>query len=379
MTLIQKALVVGGGIGGLTAAVALRQKGIATDLIEINPEFSVYGVGIIQPNNVLRVLDQIGLAERCIELGSPFPGWRIFDSAGNWIMDAPNATTAAPNFPPNNGITRPDLQRVLREAAYDHGTNIRLGTTVADLADHGDRVDVTFSDGTDGTYDLVIACDGVYSDMRRRLFPNAPKPEFTGQAVWRYNFPRPAGMEWGEIHTGPRSKVGLTPMQPHLIYMFVVSPEPGNPWMPKERLAELMRDRLEGFTGRIAEMAQHITDPDAVVYKPMEKLIVPSPWYKGRTLIIGDAAHATTPHLAQGAAIAIEDAVLIADLLATSETLDAALEEFMDRRFERGKFVVETSDQIARWELAEWDGSKRPDAQTGELLHKATVKLLEAY
>ena len=379
MALVEKALVVGGGIGGLTAAIALRQKGIETDLVEINPEFSVYGVGIIQPNNVLRALDSIGLAERCIELGSPFPGWRIFDSAGNWVMDAPNQTTAAPNFPPNNGITRPDLQRVLSEAAYEHGTNIKLGTTVKEIEDHGDRVDVTFSDGSTGSYGIVIGCDGVYSDMRQRIFGSEPKPEFTGQAVWRYNFPRPADMEWGEIHAGPHSKVGLTPMQPDLMYMFVVSPEPGNPWMPKEKLADLMRDRLEGFTGRIAEMGKQITDPEQVVYKPMENLILPSPWYKGRTLIIGDAAHATTPHLAQGAAIAVEDAILIAELLATADSFDAALEEFMNRRFERSKFVVETSDQIARWELAEWDGSKQPDSRTGQLLHEATVRLLETY
>lgn len=379
MAVICKALVVGGGIGGLTAAIALRQKGIDVDLIEINPEFSVYGVGIIQPNNVLRALNQIGLAHQCIELGSAFPGWRIFDAAGNWIMDAPNATTAAPNFPPNNGITRPDLQRVLSEAAYAHGTNIRLGTKVADFVDTGDRVDVTCSDGSQGSYDLVVASDGVYSDMRQRLFPGAPKPEFTGQAVWRYNFPRPAGMDWGEIHAGPKSKVGLTPMQPHLMYMFLVSSEPGNPWMPKDELANLMRARLEGFSGRIAEMGEHITDPNGVVYKPMENLIMPAPWYKGRVLIIGDAAHATTPHLAQGAAMAIEDAVLLADLMDRAASFDSALVEFMQRRFERGKFVVETSDQIARWELAEWEGTKEKDAQAGQLLHSATVQLLEAY
>ena len=379
MVLVKNALVVGGGIGGLTAAVALRQRGIDTDLIEVNPEFSVYGVGIIQPNNVLRALDEIGLARRCVELGSAFPGWRIFDSAGNWVMDAPNATTAAPSFPPNNGITRPNLQRVLSEAAYDHGVNIKLGTKVADLVDHGERVDVRFSDGSNGSYDIVIGCDGIYSDMRKRIFGDDLKPTFTGQAVWRYNFPRPAGMEWGEIHAGPKSKVGLTPMQDDLIYMFVVSPEPGNPMMPKDQLANLMRDRLEGFTGRIAEMAQHITDPEGVVYRPMENMILPPPWYKGRTLIIGDAAHATTPHLAQGAAMAIEDATLIAELLATSATLDSALTEFMGRRFERGKFVVEASDQIARWELAEWEGTKQPDSKTGELLHSATVRLLEAY
>ena len=118
MSAIRNALVIGGGIGGLTAGVALRQAGIAVDLVEVQPEFSVYGVGIIQPNNTLRALDRIGLARRCVELGAAFPGWRIHDANGNFLMDAPNETRAAPGFPPNNGITRPDLQVVLSEAAY---------------------------------------------------------------------------------------------------------------------------------------------------------------------------------------------------------------------------------------------------------------------
>ena len=379
MASVDKVLVIGGGIGGLSAATALRQQGIETDLVEINPKFSVYGVGIIQPNNVLRALDKIGLAERCIELGTPFPGWRIFDAHDNWVMDAPNATTAAPQFPPNNGITRPDLQKVLSDAAYDHGVGIRLGTTVDDFSDDGEGVDVTFDDGSKARYDFVIACDGVYSEMRKRLFGDNPKPEFTGQGVWRYNFPRPEGMTWGEIHAGPQTKVGLTPIRDDLIYMFIVAAEPGNPRMPKDQLARLMRERLVGFTGRIAEMADHITDNDGVVYKPMENLILPAPWYKGRVLIIGDAAHATTPHLAQGAAIAIEDAVLIAELLGRDGVLDDALSEFMERRFERAKFVVETSDQIAQWELAEWAGMKEVDARAGQLLHAATTRLHETY
>jgi 2-polyprenyl-6-methoxyphenol hydroxylase-like FAD-dependent oxidoreductase len=379
MASVEKVLVVGGGIGGLCAATALRQQGIATDLVEINPEFSVYGVGIIQPNNVLRALDKIGLAEKCIELGTPFPGWRIFDSHGNWIMDAPNATTAAPQFPPNNGITRPDLQKILSAAAYDHGVVIKLDTSVEQFEDDGAGVSITFSDGTTDRYDFVIACDGIYSDMRQRLFGEDPKPEFTGQGVWRYNFPRPDDMEWGEIHAGPQTKVGLTPIRTDLMYMFIVAAEPGNPHMPKDQLARLMRERLGGFTGRIAAMADHITDNDGVVYKPMENLILPSPWHRGRILVIGDAAHATTPHLAQGAAIAIEDAVLIAELLGGDSPLQVALAEFMSRRFERSKFVVETSDQIAQWELAEWSGTKEPDAKTGQLLHAATARLHEEY
>lgn len=379
MSTIKKVLVVGGGIGGLTAGVALRQAGIAVDLIEINPTFNVYGVGIIQPNNTLRALDRIGLARRCVELGAPFPGWRIHDAHGNFVMNAPNATKAAPDFPPNNGIPRPDLHKVLSEAAYAHGVRIRLGTTVETLTDRGDAVEVTLRDGTTQTYDLVIGCDGLYSDTRRRVFGDLVTPQFTGQAVWRYNLPRPKHLIWGEIHSGPKSKVGLTPMRPDLMYMFVVSAEPGNPRMPADQLARLMRERLAGFTGIVAELGEQITDSAAVVYKPMENLLLPAPWNKGRVLIIGDAAHATTPHLAQGAAMAIEDAVLLAELLRRDQPFEALVAEFMSRRFDRARFVVRSSDQIAQWEMEGWKGIENPNAKPGQLLHEATVALLEEY
>jgi 2-polyprenyl-6-methoxyphenol hydroxylase-like FAD-dependent oxidoreductase len=111
----------------------------------------------------------------------------------------------------------------------------------------------------------------------------------------------------------------------------------------------------------------------------MESVLVPPPWYRGRQLIIGDAAHATTPHLAQGASMAIEDAVLLGDLLAKHDSLFPALAEFMNRRFQRAKYVVETSDQIATWELEHWNGVINPKARPGELLHEATQALLEDY
>jgi 2-polyprenyl-6-methoxyphenol hydroxylase-like FAD-dependent oxidoreductase len=379
MAAVRKVLVIGGGIGGLTAGIALRQAGVDVDLIEINPTFSVYGVGIIQPNNTLRALNRLGLAKPCVALGASFPGWRIHDARGNHLMDAPNATTAAPAFPPNNGITRPDFQKVLSEAAYGHGVRVRLGTRLEKLTDCGDRVEVTLSDGTGHSFDLVVGCDGLYSDTRRRVFGDPVTPQFTGQAVWRYNLPRPKSLIWGEIHVGPNSKVGLTPMRPDLMYMFVVSAEPGNPRMPTDQLATLMRARLTGFTGIIAELAEQITDPAGVVYKPMENLLLPNPWYKGRVVIIGDAAHASTPHLAQGAAMAIEDGVLLAELLSGSQPLEQLMNEFMTRRFNRAKYVVQSSNQIAEWEMEGWRGIKNPNARPAEILHEATLALLEEY
>ncbi|MBP7339477.1 FAD-dependent oxidoreductase [Niveispirillum sp.] len=379
MAAVSNILVIGGGIGGLTAATALRQQGITVDLIESKPDLGVYGVGIIQPNNTLRALDRISLARRCVELGAAYPGWRMHDVAGTFLFDAPATDAAAPGLPPINGITRPLLHKVLTDGARAAGATIRLGTRVETLDDRGDHVHVRFSDGREGEYDLVVGCDGVYSDTRHRLFGDHVRPRYTGQCVWRYNLPRPASVEWGELYFGPDSKVGLVPLSPDLMYMFVVTREPENCRYPTADLPGMMRDRLAAYGGRIAELAALITDPAAVVLRPLENLLLPAPWHKGRTLIIGDAAHATTPHLAQGAAMAIEDAVLLAELLGREAPVSALLDEFMARRFDRARFVVESSAQILAWEMEEWNGIHNPDAKPGQLLHEATLALMEPY
>jgi 2-polyprenyl-6-methoxyphenol hydroxylase-like FAD-dependent oxidoreductase len=379
MPAIHNALIVGGGIGGLTAAVALRRAGVNVDLVEIKKEWWVYGVGIIQPNNTLRALERVGLADVCVERGAAFPGWRIFDAEGNFLMEAPTSNLAAPHMPPINGITRPLLHQVLVDAMLASGVNARLSCTVADLRDIGDEVAVAFTDGSTGGYDLVVGCDGVHSNIRERLFGCAHMPRYSGQAVWRYNLPRPARVAWGEVYFGPDTKVGLVPLSPSLMYMFLVTQEPAGTRIPEAELAREMRHRLRRYDGLVGELRELIVDPTAVVERPLEHILVPKPWYRGRVLLIGDAAHATTPHLAQGAAMAIEDAVLLGELLERTAPIDALLAEFMSRRFERAKFVVDTSRQLSEWELEQWSGLQNPAARPGELLHTATQALMNDY
>ncbi len=379
MSAIRTVLVVGGGIGGLTAAVALRRQGISVDLVEARPDFSVYGVGIIQPNNTLRALAEIGLADACVAAGGAFPGWRMHDATGNVLMDAPGDAIAAPAYPPVNGITRPRLHDILVSAARDAGTVVTLGDRIVSLDDSGEIVAVGYASGRTGAYDLVVGSDGINSDLRARLFGDAIKPVFTSQGVWRYNLPRPADMEWGEVYFGAASKVGLVPMSPTLMYMLIVTHEPENSWIEGIDMAAAMRDRLEGYDGRVAALRPMIVDSDAVVYRPMESLLLPDPWYKGRSVLIGDAAHSTTPHLAQGAAMAIEDAVLLGKLMGRDESVPALLEEFMRRRFERAKFVVDSSLQIGAWELEAWAGNPARNADAGQLLGSATRALMDAY
>lgn len=376
---IKNVLVVGGGIGGLTAATALRRKGIAVDLIEKNPGHSVYGVGIIQPNNTLRALDRIGLANICVERGGPYAGYQLRNHAGESILYAAVPNTAAPNFPPINGITRPVLQDILLQSARKAGANIRIGVTVSAWSDDGSGISVTFSDGTSARYDLMVGADGIYSQIRKELFPDAPVPIYSGQSVWRYNFKRPAELRDGELWYGQKTKVGLIPLAPDLMYIFVVTEESGNPFMPVLGLAAKLRERLAEYGGLIARLREQVLNDEDVVYKPLEHLMLPKPWYSGRVVLIGDAAHATTPHLSQGAAMAIEDAVLLADVLAENASPPEALVQFMRRRFDRAKYVVDVSTQLADWELANWAGTPDPRENASGLMAEATLKLMEAY
>lgn len=379
MTAIRNALVIGAGIGGLTAATALRRQGIAIDVVELAPTMSVYGVGIIQPNNTLRALDRLGLAKACVEAGAPFPGWQLHDGNGTLLMQVETSRDAAPDFPPNNGITRPAFHRILTDAAADSGANLRFGVTTESVEDGPDGVAVRFTTGDTGRYDLVIACDGLNSRMRHQLFGEGHRPVLNGQGVWRYNLPRPTEMEWGQVFEGPSSKVGLVPLSPSLMYMFVVTAEPDNPRFAGPSLAAEMRKRVDGIPGRIAELAPLIVDPDEVVYRPFETVLLPPPWMKGNIVLIGDAAHSTTAHLGQGAAMAIEDAVLLAELMAWDEPVAGLLEQFMRRRFQRVKTVCDASLQLGRWELENWAGKPSPDANPGALIHSTTEALMAPY
>ena len=312
-----RVLVVGGGIGGLSAAIALRKQGIDVDVIEINPKWDVYGVGIIQPGNAIRALDALGLAEQAVEQGYAMKGSRFHTADGQLLGEVPALDLLGPKYPPMNGITRPKLHAIFQDAFRASGASIELGYTVATIDQDDDRVAVTFSDGTDGEYDLVIGADGIHSLVRSLVFGQSHKAEYTGQVVWRYNVPRPADLDHLHMFVGRNGKAGFVPMAPDLMYILLIENQPPeNVQVPDDRLAETMRERLGEFGGPVGEVRDtRITDDDKVVYRPVESFLMPPPWYWGRVVLIGDAAHATSPHVGQGAAMAMEDAVVLADVL----------------------------------------------------------------
>lgn len=348
-----KVCIIGGGVAGLALAIGLHRKGIAVEVAERDKDWKVYHVGIIVQSNFIRALDQLGLGKEAVAAGYPYKGARFLTAAGNIIAELPG-DAQVDGLPGDLGLTRPALHKVLTSKVRELGIPVRLGVTFESFTDTGNGVEVRFSDGTTGSYDLMVGADGNYSAVRKVLWPDAA-PQYTGQAVWRYNVPRPDGLEWADIYLGAqngyRGKAGYCPLSEEEMYIFAVIEEPGKPRFAPRSLAQEMRHRLLGYGGLMAEAARHVTDPALVVYRPLEACIMPDPWYHGRVVLIGDAAHSATPHLGQGAAMAVEDVVVLAEELARQQPVETALRAFMDRRFERAKLVGTSSIMLGEWEM----------------------------
>jgi 2-polyprenyl-6-methoxyphenol hydroxylase-like FAD-dependent oxidoreductase len=346
---VRKVLIVGAGIGGLGAGAALAQRGIEADIVEIKPEPNVYGVGINQPANSLRALKTLGVLDEVREVGFDFDHTRFNDHHGNLVVDVPSLL-GGDDVPANTGLTRRDLHNILIGAADRAGAKTRYATTVTDIADNG-SAHVTLSDGTEADYDLVVAFDGINSPLRKRLFGDAYDPTYTGYGVWRVTVPRPDEVDCCALYQAPGTKAGHIPLSSDLMYLLLVHAEPHHARYDKARYPEMLRERLAPFTGLIGEIRDNLSDDDDVVYSPLSEVMLPAPWFKGRVLMCGDAAHACTPHTTQGAAMALEDAVVLAEELAADRPLGETLGAFCDRRYPRAKFVQDVSRGILNAEM----------------------------
>jgi 2-polyprenyl-6-methoxyphenol hydroxylase-like FAD-dependent oxidoreductase len=308
----------------------------------------------------LKMVDEDAL-EQCVRDGAGHPALTFCDVDGKVLNRILKPQVAGPQYPGGFGIMRPLFWGLLAETAERFGAQIRLQTTVSAIEQRGDAVDVEFSDGSRASYDLVVGADGLHSRVRELAFPQAPQPCFTGQTVWRAVVPRPADSDNDiAMYYGSRNKAGCNPVSETEMYVFVVENTPTITRPPREEWPDLIRAQLEEYGGIIGWAREQMTDPDKIDRRPLHAILLPSPWHRGRVVLIGDAAHATTPHLAMGAGIAMEDSVVLGEALDAHSDLERALVEFVDRRFERCRLVVENSLQLGEWEKRSDDSGADP-------------------
>ncbi|GAA1084962.1 MULTISPECIES: FAD-dependent monooxygenase [Kitasatospora] len=344
-----RVLVHGGGIGGLSLAVALARRGHTVEVAELREQLDALGVGIIQPSNALHVMRELGVLEDCLKVGFEWEVLTICDPSGATLAKIPQPRMD--DAPANNGIPRPALAEVLGRAAAEAGATVRFGTTITALADDGEGVDVTLSDGSAGRFDLVVGFDGIGSPLRTRLYGDRYRPEYTGFANWRVTVPRQPEVQGVVMSTGNlAAKALLTPITDDLMYLGAVFAEAEDFRPDPERAHEQLAERLAGFGGPVAEALAQVTDPAAVVHSRISQVTVDEPWHVGRVVLAGDAAHASTPHLAQGAAMAVEDALVLAQELDAADSVPAALRAWEERRRPRAMFVQALSRAVLKQE-----------------------------
>ncbi len=319
----KRVLVVGAGIAGLATGRALRRHGIVCDVVERAAGWSHPGTGVYLPANSVRALGDLGLEAAFDERAHEIVRQRFLDHKGRLLLDV--------DLPAFWGATGPcaavshrDLHEVLRD-----GIAVRLGATVTALDEDGQIVRASFADGSNGKYDLVVGADGVHSWVRRDVFRGAA-PTFVGQASWRFlveGFPEITA--W-TVRLGP-GKVFLTlPLGGGRIYCYA-DVSSSNPTDPTGGDPTALVDLFREFAEPVPTILRAALAAAERPYFSAIEEVVQQPWVRGRVVLVGDAAHAMSPNMAEGAGMALEDAVVLAETIVADRPL-AAFEARRRRR-----------------------------------------------
>ncbi|MHB6905766.1 FAD-dependent monooxygenase [Streptomyces sp. DB-54] len=377
------AIVIGGGIGGLTAALALDRQGWQVTVLERAAALEPVGAGIGLAPNAQRALDTLKVGDAVRAMASWQLAGEIRRPDGRLLARTDNAAAVRRFGGPVVIAHRADLIALLADRLPDAAVRTGAPATLVDPGDplHADRparVRTTAPDGTPAelTADLVVAADGIHSATRRTLFPDHPAPRYAGFTAWRFvvSAADAAGLaDAGTAHEtwGPGGLWGTLPLHDGRIYAYATAAvPPGGGRAGADQRAELRR-RFGSWHRPVPELLAAV-HPAAVLRNDVHAAAAPPPaFHRGRVALLGDAVHPMTPNLGQGGCQAIEDAVVLAHAAAPDTALAAALTAYTRQRLPRTMDVVRRSGRIGR--LTTW--RSRPACALRGALVAATARL----
>ncbi|WP_020590502.1 FAD-dependent monooxygenase [Kiloniella laminariae] len=341
-----RVLVVGGGIAGLCCVLALRQKGISADVIEKASGWRAEGAGLHLPGNAIRPMEQLGILSEVAQKSFAFPTIRYCDDQGDKLFSLDLSSSDWPHF---QALRRADFHQILVDrignASVRFGTEIKnLSYSASPSSETAGRkcAHVIFSDGQQSEYDLVIAADGINSSLRRLLWGDAAQPVYAGFCCWRWTSNLPLKLAEPSFMLG-RGKVFLVmPIAKDQSYVFAAMAGSLDLIADVTAAPDILRREFAEFGGAVPKLLENLDQDGPVLPGTLAQMLV-SPWSKESVVLVGDAAHGTLPTLAQGATMAMEDALVLAESLKSSKNLDEGLKAYEARRLPRAQWVQQQS------------------------------------
>jgi 2-polyprenyl-6-methoxyphenol hydroxylase-like FAD-dependent oxidoreductase len=348
-----KVVVVGAGIGGLTAAVALRRVGFDVTVYERAAELREVGAGISLWANALRALDHLGAGDAVRAVCQPMVRSEVRVRAGHAVAvryRAEDFERKSPARPFVGMCHRADLVGAL--AGRLPPEVVRFGHTFTGFDDTGRRVRASFANGHADEADVLVGADGLNSRVRAGLVGEQP-PRFSGYTCWRGICPRPAALQPGDAGEwwGRGTRFGITTLPRDRVYWYASANAPQGQTAADEKAA--VAERFAGWADPVPELIAS-TPPAAVLRNDIMDRPPARPWTRGRVVLLGDAAHPTTPNFGQGGCQAIEDGVVLARHLGRATDVPAALAGFEAERFDRTRAITEESWRFGR--VGQWEG-----------------------
>jgi 2-polyprenyl-6-methoxyphenol hydroxylase-like FAD-dependent oxidoreductase len=348
----RSAVVVGGGIGGLTAAVALRQVGWRVTVLERAARFGEIGAGITLMSNGLRCLDAVGLGDAVRGSGLPMLAIGMRTAEGRWLsrMDGDGADLEARMGATALNIHRAELHKILRDALPAAALLAGVATTGIHGGADGGPAEVRFRHRDHDAVlqvDLVVGADGVRSWVRGQRWPDSPAPVYSGSTNWRaVTTPSSAAVTEMSLSWGQGTEFGVMPLVDGRTYWYAAA-NAGEAQRNPDELEELRR-RFATWHEPIPTVLAH-TQPQAVLRHDIYRLPKLDSYHRGSVVLLGDAAHAMTPNLGQGGGQALEDAIVLAAAVSCTHDVATALAHYDHERRARTQAMSQAATRQLRF------------------------------
>lgn len=363
-------LIAGGGIGGLSASISLSKVGFSVTLCEAALENRKTGAGILMPQNALAVLKELDVFEECCEHGFQTKWLKTFDAQGNLQFQV-SESFLDDTLPGRNNIPRKTLSDILIKHADAAGVDIKWGKKVVAYEERAESVSAIFDDGEKIKADILVGFDGIHSTVRNMMLQKEIEKEHLGMGAWRFYFELPDYKfeDSSLMYISGETQIGVVPLAERAGYVFVLQPCASDYWDEEDTRFNRVKEILLGFPG-LDFITKHMSKDYPVIFNKLEQVAVQQPWYKGRVVIGGDAAHVGAPTLAQGGAMAIEDAIVLAEELKNNNDIEAAFQAYFERRAPRALKVQNLSSEIVRRRLKGQTGIEELIWECHEVLRK---------